>query len=115
MWNKPDPAMQIIECLEREYIVLKSGEFSEISSLSAKKAELLKKLQPNSLKPATSELIGKKASRNRLLMEEVMRALKEVAARLRSAGRTDVAFSSYTAIGSSVSIGCSSTALSKKL
>ena len=115
MWSKSTPSKQIIACLEHEYEMLKTGKFDDISTLSAKKEGLLKGLDPKSLAPATAQLISQMATRNGALMVEVMRALKEVSARLRSAEKPDRAFSSYTAVGGAVNIGGSSRVHSKKL
>ncbi|MEM1078004.1 MAG: hypothetical protein AAGI09_05700 [Pseudomonadota bacterium] len=115
MWSKAIPSKQIIDCLEHEYEILKTGKFDEISALSTKKESLLKGLDPKSLAPSTAELISQMATRNGALMVEVMRALKEVSARLRSAEKPDLAFSSYTAVGGAVNIGANARGHSKKL
>ncbi|WP_424974824.1 hypothetical protein [Dinoroseobacter sp. S124A] len=115
MWNKPNPSKQIVECLEREYEILKTGKFDDIAALSAKKETLLRGLDPKTLKPAAAQTIGQLANRNRSLMSEVMRALKDVSARIRSAEKPDRAFSSYTAVGGAVNIGANARGHSKKL
>lgn len=115
MWSKSTPSKQIIACLEHEYEMLKTGKYSDISVISAKKESLLKGLDPKSLAPATVQQISQMATRNGALMVEVMRALKDVSARLRTAEKPDRAFSSYTAVGGAVNIGGNARGHSKKL
>lgn len=115
MWMKPDPADQILACLDEESALLMSGKFSELSDLPDRKAELLVRLATVPLDVDVLSNIQDKASRNGRLLEQAAKAMREVSGRLRSLTEQKPVFESYNSHGGRHKIGGHSGQLSRKL
>ena len=115
MWSKPDPVDQILTCLDKESSLLITGNFAELSDLPDRKTELLEKM---SLIPVDVDVLSDiraKASRNGRLLEQAVKAIREVSERLRSMNEKKPVFESYNAHGGRHKIGGHSGQLSRKL
>jgi hypothetical protein len=115
MWKTRDGLDRVQNLLDEQYELLLSGKVTDMDRAAQALSSLVDKLATGALRVDELQRAKRSAERNQRLLENTIRAIKDVAARVQSAQTAKSGFVSYTPLGSARTVGASHGKTLKKL
>jgi len=115
MWRTSDCLARVQESLDAQQEMLMSGQLTDLARMSESIASLMNELSEVGDDKLALERVRATAERNRRLLANAIRAVKEVTSRLTRGERAQQGFTTYSALGTARKVGATHVNLIKKL